>query len=94
MRPAALLILSVNCSENRTWIEVFFEGDLVHPKTVKAGEFLRGKTLDQTIAKKAGEMAREGAKPLKDNGPGSDSARIAGIGIVARLAPVLNRACI
>ena len=61
------MILSVNCSENRTWIEVFFEGDLMHPKTVEAGEFLRGKTLDQTIAQKAGEMALEGAKPLKDN---------------------------
>ena len=33
----------------------------------KAEEFLRGKTLDQAVAQKAGEMALEGAKPLKDN---------------------------
>ena len=33
----------------------------------KAEEFLRGKTLDQAIAEKAGEIALDGAKPLKDN---------------------------
>jgi xanthine dehydrogenase YagS FAD-binding subunit len=33
----------------------------------KAEEFLRGKTLDEAIAQKAGELALEGAKPLKDN---------------------------
>lgn len=34
----------------------------------KAEEFLRGKKLDETAAQKAGEIALEGAKPLKDNG--------------------------
>jgi xanthine dehydrogenase YagS FAD-binding subunit len=34
----------------------------------KAEEFLRGKKLDETTAQKAGEIALEGAKPLKDNG--------------------------
>lgn len=33
----------------------------------KAEEFLRGKKLDEAIAQKAGEMALDGAKPLKDN---------------------------
>jgi xanthine dehydrogenase YagS FAD-binding subunit len=33
----------------------------------KAEEFLRGKKLDDGIAQKAGEIALEGAKPLKDN---------------------------
>ena len=30
-------------------------------------EFLRGKKLDEGIASQAGEIAVEGAKPLKDN---------------------------
>ena len=34
----------------------------------KAEEFLRGKKLDESIARQAGEIALEGAKPLKDNG--------------------------
>lgn len=34
----------------------------------KAEEFLRGKKLDEAAAQKAGEIALEGAKPLKDNG--------------------------
>jgi xanthine dehydrogenase YagS FAD-binding subunit len=34
----------------------------------KAEEFLRGKKLDEAVAQKAGEIALEGAKPLKDNG--------------------------
>ena len=34
----------------------------------KAEEFLRGKKLDEATAQKAGEIALEGAKPLKDNG--------------------------
>jgi xanthine dehydrogenase YagS FAD-binding subunit len=33
----------------------------------KAEEFLRGKKIDEEIAKKAGDIAMEGAKPLKDN---------------------------
>jgi xanthine dehydrogenase YagS FAD-binding subunit len=33
----------------------------------KAEEFLRGKKLDDGIAQKAGEIALEGVKPLKDN---------------------------
>jgi xanthine dehydrogenase YagS FAD-binding subunit len=33
----------------------------------KAEEFLRGKKIDDGIAQKAGEIALEGAKPLKDN---------------------------
>ena len=33
----------------------------------KAEEFLRGKRLDEATAKQAGEIALEGAKPLKDN---------------------------
>jgi xanthine dehydrogenase YagS FAD-binding subunit len=33
----------------------------------KAEEFLRGKKLDEANAKQAGEIALEGAKPLKDN---------------------------
>jgi xanthine dehydrogenase YagS FAD-binding subunit len=34
----------------------------------KAEAFLRGKKLDQAAAEKAGEIALEGAQPLKDNG--------------------------
>jgi len=33
----------------------------------KAEEFLRGKKLDEAAAKRAGEIALEGARPLKDN---------------------------
>jgi len=33
----------------------------------KAEEFLRGKKIDDTTAQKAGEIALEGAQPLKDN---------------------------
>src|SRR5881397_877460 len=33
----------------------------------KAEEFLRGKRMDEASAQKAGEIALEGAKPLKDN---------------------------
>jgi xanthine dehydrogenase YagS FAD-binding subunit len=33
----------------------------------KAEEFLRGKKLDEASARRAGEIALEGAKPLKDN---------------------------
>jgi xanthine dehydrogenase YagS FAD-binding subunit len=33
----------------------------------KAEEFLRGKKIDDSAAQKAGEIAVEGAKPLKDN---------------------------
>jgi xanthine dehydrogenase YagS FAD-binding subunit len=33
----------------------------------KAEEFLRGKRIDENTAQKAGEIALEGAKPLKDN---------------------------
>jgi xanthine dehydrogenase YagS FAD-binding subunit len=33
----------------------------------KAEEFLRGKRIDEDTAQKAGEIAVEGAKPLKDN---------------------------
>lgn len=33
----------------------------------KAEEFLRGKRLDESVARQAGEIALEGAKPLKDN---------------------------
>ena len=33
----------------------------------KSEEFLRGKKLDEAIATQAGEIAVEGAKPLKDN---------------------------
>jgi xanthine dehydrogenase YagS FAD-binding subunit len=33
----------------------------------KAEEFLRGKKIDEETAQKAGDMALEGAKPLKDN---------------------------
>ena len=36
-------------------------------RAAKAEEFLRGKKLDQATAKQAGEIALEGAKPLKDN---------------------------
>jgi xanthine dehydrogenase YagS FAD-binding subunit len=37
-------------------------------RAAKAEEFLRGKTIDEANAKRAGEIALEGAKPLKDNG--------------------------
>jgi xanthine dehydrogenase YagS FAD-binding subunit len=33
----------------------------------KAEEFLRGKKLDEDVTRQAGEIALEGAKPLKDN---------------------------
>jgi xanthine dehydrogenase YagS FAD-binding subunit len=36
-------------------------------RAVKAEEFLRAKRLDEATAKQAGEIALEGAKPLKDN---------------------------
>lgn len=36
-------------------------------RAAKAEEFLRGKKLDDAVAKQAGEIALEGAKPLKDN---------------------------
>jgi xanthine dehydrogenase YagS FAD-binding subunit len=36
-------------------------------RSAKAEEFLRGKRLDQATAKQAGEIALEGARPLKDN---------------------------
>jgi xanthine dehydrogenase YagS FAD-binding subunit len=36
-------------------------------RAAKAEEFLRGKKIDQATAEKAGEIALEGAKPLKDN---------------------------
>jgi xanthine dehydrogenase YagS FAD-binding subunit len=36
-------------------------------RAAKAEEFLRGKRLDESTAKQAGEIALEGAKPLKDN---------------------------
>ena len=36
-------------------------------RAAKAEEFLRGKKLDEATAKQAGEIALEGAKPLKDN---------------------------
>ena len=36
-------------------------------RSVKAEEFLRGKRLDEVTAKQAGEIALEGASPLKDN---------------------------
>jgi xanthine dehydrogenase YagS FAD-binding subunit len=36
-------------------------------RAAKAEEFLRGKRLDDASAKQAGEIALEGAKPLKDN---------------------------
>ena len=36
-------------------------------RAAKAEEFLRGKRLDEATAKQAGEIALEGAKPLKDN---------------------------
>jgi xanthine dehydrogenase YagS FAD-binding subunit len=37
-------------------------------RAAKAEEFLRGKALNEANAKRAGEIALEGAKPLKDNG--------------------------
>lgn len=36
-------------------------------RATKAEAFLRGKRLDESTAKQAGEIALEGAKPLKDN---------------------------
>ena len=36
-------------------------------RAAKAEEFLRGKKLDEASARQAGEIALEGAKPLKDN---------------------------
>lgn len=33
----------------------------------KAEQFLHGKKIDSSTAQKAGEIALEGAKPLKDN---------------------------
>jgi xanthine dehydrogenase YagS FAD-binding subunit len=36
-------------------------------RSVKAEEFLRGKKMDDATAGKAGEIAVDGAKPLKDN---------------------------
>ena len=36
-------------------------------RAAKAEEFLRGKRMDEAIAKQAGELALEGANPLKDN---------------------------
>jgi xanthine dehydrogenase YagS FAD-binding subunit len=36
-------------------------------RAAKAETFLRGKRLDEATAKQAGEIALEGAKPLKDN---------------------------
>jgi len=36
-------------------------------RAAKAEEFLRGKRIDEATAKQAGEIALEGAKPLKDN---------------------------
>ena len=33
----------------------------------KAEEFLRGKRIDEATAQKAGEIALDGARPLKDN---------------------------
>ncbi len=37
-------------------------------RAVKAEELLRGKKLDENLARQAGEIALDGAKPLKDNG--------------------------
>jgi xanthine dehydrogenase YagS FAD-binding subunit len=37
-------------------------------RTAKAEAFLKGKRLDEATAKQAGEIALEGARPLKDNG--------------------------
>jgi xanthine dehydrogenase YagS FAD-binding subunit len=36
-------------------------------RAVKAEEFLRGKRLDDAVAKQAGELALDGARPMKDN---------------------------
>jgi xanthine dehydrogenase YagS FAD-binding subunit len=36
-------------------------------RALKAEEFLRGKKLDDALAKQAGEIALDGARPLKDN---------------------------
>lgn len=37
-------------------------------RAAKAEDFLRGKKLDEGSARQAGEIALEGARPLKDNG--------------------------
>ena len=37
-------------------------------RPTKAEDYLRGKRLDEAIAKQAGEIALQDAKPLKDNG--------------------------
>jgi xanthine dehydrogenase YagS FAD-binding subunit len=37
-------------------------------RAAKAEEFLRGKKIDEATAQRAGEIALEGARPLKDNG--------------------------
>ena len=36
-------------------------------RAAKAEEFLRGKRVDESVAQKAGEIAIEGARPMKDN---------------------------
>ena len=36
-------------------------------RAAKAEDFLRGKRVDETNAQKAGEIALEGARPMKDN---------------------------
>jgi xanthine dehydrogenase YagS FAD-binding subunit len=36
-------------------------------RAVKAEEFLRGKKIDEAAAQKAGEIALEEARPMKDN---------------------------
>jgi xanthine dehydrogenase YagS FAD-binding subunit len=41
----------------------------------KAEEFLRGKKIDEAAAQKAGEIALEGARPLKDNAYKIDLAK-------------------
>jgi xanthine dehydrogenase YagS FAD-binding subunit len=44
-------------------------------RALKAEEFLRGKKLDEATAQRAGEIALEGARPLKDNGYKVDMAK-------------------
>jgi xanthine dehydrogenase YagS FAD-binding subunit len=44
-------------------------------RAFKAEEFLRGKKLDEAAAQRAGEIALEGARPLKDNGYKVDMAK-------------------
>jgi xanthine dehydrogenase YagS FAD-binding subunit len=36
-------------------------------RAAKAEDFLRGKRVDEGTAQKAGEIALDGAKPLRDN---------------------------